>query len=189
MFIIETKLPESGPDCIAKLRQDPRGGFQAGQRQCTEIFQDQLSGPSDLSGDTRKHGLYLQQAREFAVSKIDKLGPAPLFLAQSVDAVAQSQQRAVDVGSFLHPLALVLSLLGDRTDRQKAHSSEWGCLRLGKMCSITGVKVWMAKQCLLQNQLESTGLNPTLRHRGPGRRMFIGKDDPALTSWFLKVSY
>lgn len=118
MFIIETKLPESGPDCIAKLRQDPRGGFQAGQRQCTEIFQDQLSGPSDLSGDTRKHRLYLQQAREFAVSKIDKLGPAPLFLAQSVDAVAQSQQRAVDVGSFLHPLALVLSLLGDRTDRQ-----------------------------------------------------------------------
>lgn len=67
---------------------------------------------------------------EFTVSKIDKLGPAPSPLTQSVDAVAQSQQRAVDVGSFLHPLALVPSLLGGQGgtgDRQtdKAHASEW----------------------------------------------------------------
>lgn len=104
---------------------------------------------------------YLQQACEFAVSKIDKLGLAPPLLTQGVDAVAQSQQRAVDVGSFLHPLALVLSMLGEeggRGDRQTKHMQVGLCL--GKTCGIIGVKVWMSKQCLLQNQPESAGLNP-----------------------------
>lgn len=58
---------------------------------------------------------HLQQVREFAVSKTEELGPAPPLLAQSADAVAQSQQLGVDVGSFLH-LALVLSLLGGKAD-------------------------------------------------------------------------
>lgn len=47
----------------------------------------------------------------------------------------------------------------------------------------------MSKQCHLQNQPESAGLNPTPRHRGAGRSTFLGKDDPALTFWFLKDSY
>ena len=84
---------------------------------------------------------YLQQACEFAVSKIDKRGPAPPLLTQSVDAVAQSQQRAVDVGSFLHPLALVPSRGGEErgsgTGRQSTRFRMVG-LCLGKMCGITG---------------------------------------------------
>ena len=42
---------------------------------------------------------YLQQSGQLAVSVVDVL--VAVLLTQSVDAVTQSQQRAVDVGAFL----------------------------------------------------------------------------------------
>lgn len=55
---------------------------------------------------------YLQQARELAVPEVHVLGPAAAFLAERVDAVAERQQGAVDVGALLHPLTAVLGLGG-----------------------------------------------------------------------------
>lgn len=56
--------------------------------------------------------LYLQQAGQLAVSVVDVLGA--IFVTQGVDAVAQSQQGAVDVGPLFQSLSPVLGL----TDRQ-----------------------------------------------------------------------
>lgn len=52
--------------------------------------------------------LYLQQAGQLAVSVVDVLGA--VFVTQGVDAVAQSQEGAVDVGPLFQPLTSVLSL-------------------------------------------------------------------------------
>lgn len=51
---------------------------------------------------------YLQEPGEFAVPVVDVFITA--LVTQRVDAVAQGQQRAVDVGSFLHALPPVLRL-------------------------------------------------------------------------------
>lgn len=65
-------------------------------------------------GDSQPGGSYLQQAGEFAVSEVHVLGPATALLTEGVDAVAQRQQGAVDVGALLHPLAAVLGLREER---------------------------------------------------------------------------
>lgn len=51
---------------------------------------------------------YLQEPGELAVPIVDVLITA--LVTQRIDAVAQGQQRAVDVGSFLHALPPVLCL-------------------------------------------------------------------------------
>lgn len=51
---------------------------------------------------------YLQQTGQLAVSVVDVLGA--VFVTQSVDAVAQRQEGAVNVGPLLQPLPSVLSL-------------------------------------------------------------------------------
>lgn len=51
---------------------------------------------------------YLQQAGQLAVSVVDILGA--VFVTQRVDAVAQSQERAVDVGALFQSLTSVLGL-------------------------------------------------------------------------------
>ena len=51
---------------------------------------------------------YLQEPGELAVPIVDVL--IATLIAQRVDAVAQGQQRAVDVGSLLHALSPVLCL-------------------------------------------------------------------------------
>lgn len=51
---------------------------------------------------------YLQKPGELAVPIVDILVAA--FVTQRVDAVAQGQQRAIDVGSLLHALPPVLCL-------------------------------------------------------------------------------
>lgn len=79
-----------------------------------------VSQPTEVPGSARDSCLglvlhlerpstHLQQARELAVPKVDVLRAAAL-LTQRVDAVAQRQQRAVDVRALLHPLATVLGL-------------------------------------------------------------------------------
>lgn len=60
---------------------------------------------------------YLQQAGQLAVSVVDVLGA--VFVTQSVDAVAQSQQGAVDVGPLFQPLTSVLSLTRTHLDEEK----------------------------------------------------------------------
>lgn len=51
---------------------------------------------------------YLEEPGELAITIVDILVAA--LVAQSVDTVAQGQQGAVDVGSFLHTLPTVLCL-------------------------------------------------------------------------------
>lgn len=62
---------------------------------------------------------YLQQASQLAVSIVDVF--MAVFVTESVDAVAQSQKRTVDVGSLLQPLAPVLSLTDTHTQIQTIH--------------------------------------------------------------------
>lgn len=57
--------------------------------------------------------LYLQQAGQLAVSIVDVLGP--VFVTQGVDAVAQRQEGAVDVGPLLQSLTPVLGLTKTQT--------------------------------------------------------------------------
>lgn len=51
---------------------------------------------------------YLQQTSQLAVPVVDILGA--VLVAQSVDAVAQSQEGTVNVGPLLQSLTSVLSL-------------------------------------------------------------------------------
>ena len=60
-------------------------------------------------------GWYLQEPGELAVAIVDVL--VATLVAQGVDAVAQCQQRAVDVGPLLHTLPTILCLGGE----QRAH--------------------------------------------------------------------
>ena len=53
---------------------------------------------------------YLQEAGELAVAIVDVLVGA--LVTQRIDAVAQGQQRAVDVGPLFHALPTVLRLGG-----------------------------------------------------------------------------
>lgn len=52
--------------------------------------------------------MYLQQTRQLAVPVVDVLVAVPL--AEGIDAVAQCQEGAVDMGSFFQPLSSVLRL-------------------------------------------------------------------------------
>lgn len=72
--------------------------------------------------------LYLQQACELAVSEVHVLRPAAALLAECIDAVAQCQQGAVDVGTLLHPLAAVLGLggRGQGLGPSGSDSMHWG---------------------------------------------------------------
>ena len=67
-----------------------------------------------MQSDAAAMPSYLQQTRQFAVPEVHVLCPAATLLAECVDAVAQRQQGAVDVGALLHPLALVLGLHEER---------------------------------------------------------------------------
>jgi len=58
--------------------------------------------------------LYLQEASQLAVSVVDVL--VAIFVAEGVNAVAQSQKGAVDVGSFFQPLTSILSLNNTEID-------------------------------------------------------------------------
>lgn len=51
---------------------------------------------------------YLQEASQLAVSIVDVL--VAIFVTQGVNAVAQSQEGAIDVSSFFQSLTSILSL-------------------------------------------------------------------------------
>lgn len=72
---------------------------------------------------------YLQQASQLAVPVVDVLGA--VLVAQSVDAVAQSQEGAVNVGPLLQPLTSVLSL-SDREKRMGMKTASSWCLNINK---------------------------------------------------------
>ena len=61
----------------------------------------------------------LQETCQLAVTVIDILAST----AEGVDAVGQGQKRAVDVGSFLHPLATILMEREENEQtEERAHS-------------------------------------------------------------------
>lgn len=84
------------------------------------------SDPAGGAGTPQRH---LEQAGQLAVAVIGVFGAR--LVAQSLDAVAQGQQRAVDVGSLLHPLPVVLRLgregkAGGKTWQKRGWGGGWG---------------------------------------------------------------
>ena len=68
----------------------------------------QLAAPPRCPGPRPSGSWYLQEAGELAVAIVDVLVGA--LVTQCIDAVAQGQQRAVDVGPLFHALPTVLRL-------------------------------------------------------------------------------
>lgn len=104
----------------SKTKQNPKNQMQLGILYSNLWIWQPLSGrPVPRPGGS----CYLQEPGQLAVSVVDVLVAA--LVAQRIDAVAQGQQRAVDVRPLFHALPSVLCLRGKKGTLLPALGPSW----------------------------------------------------------------